>query len=1116
MKKTLLLTIVLLGIFNLTFSQPWLELLPDNKSKGDITFYDYQNAFNEYWADYEIENGWYIDNNGNKQKAYGWKQFKRWEYFWQYRIDKQTGKFPTTNAYSAFHEYISQKGKYTKNGGNWTCLGTSTSPGGYAGIGRVATVAFHPTNTDVFWIGAPAGGLWSTYDGGSSWSVHTDSNAVLGVSAVVIPSNFDASQTIYIGTGDRDAQDNFSVGVLKSTDAGTTWEQTGLIFEPQNEDLVNNMRLHPENDNNIFAATTDGFYITYDAANTWTKTSNFEFIDIELCPNHPDTIYGSTRNGRIYKSVNAGIDWTEVYSGGSRIELAVTNDNEAVVYALIAAGDNGLYAIYKSNNYGENFNLTFDDYNLLGWGNGGDAGGQGWYDLALAADPNDENNLYVGGVNTWRSTDGGYTWNLANHWYGGYGAAEVHADKHYFAFRNNESVFFECNDGGIYSSDDGNNWDHHTNGIAISQIYGLSTAQTQPSTTIVGLQDNGTKLQINSDWQDVLGGDGMLCKIDHTNENIQYGSLYYGQIYRTTNKWASATAIYENLPNPGQGNWVTPFEVDPIDNNIFYIGYSTLYKSTDMGNTFEAIGSFGSKLDRIAICPRDNNFIYVTSGSSISKTGNAGLSWENITSGLPISNAVITYIEVKYNDPNTVWVTMSGYNQYSVYKTTDGGDNWIDISSGLPQIPINCVVQNKLETTFDQIYIGTDFGVFIKEGENEWERFSQELPNVVVSELDIYYDLENPDNSRLRASTYGRGLWETPLQLSGNFAPFVNTVDAQNITTTSADLMGDITNDFGATITESGILISTEHNPEIGGDNVTQLITNPLITNGSFEITADGLVPASKYYYRAYAINNNGVGYGSEKEVVTLCNIVSEYPWSSGCENFGDLPFCFSNEYINNNVDWSASNSNAGFPENPFNGDFFFLNKKESVNSSITKLVLPTFDLSVLSNANITFWLYNSPVFNITDTLSLWYKNENTSEWLLIETFDQEILEWTELSVDLPDLTNNYQIAFQANINSARGIAIDDITVDFGNSISYMSDEINISPVPSTGIINISVKNSSNYYVEIFDTNGKLLSIHKSDLNSKTIDLSALQNGIYILKIKTNEKLITRKIIIQK
>ncbi len=174
MKKTLIIGLISLLFSSLSFSQPWLQNLPEGKPKSELTFFDYQNAFDNYWEGVDIQNGRFIDTQGKEQKAYGWKQFKRWENFWQYRVNPATGEFPTTNAGLQYKKHISENGNYRSDNGDWTSLGASSSNGGYAGIGRINTVAFHPTNTDIFWVGAPAGGLWATTDGGSTWSVTTD------------------------------------------------------------------------------------------------------------------------------------------------------------------------------------------------------------------------------------------------------------------------------------------------------------------------------------------------------------------------------------------------------------------------------------------------------------------------------------------------------------------------------------------------------------------------------------------------------------------------------------------------------------------------------------------------------------------------------------------------------------------------------------------------------------------------------------------------------------------------------------------------------------------------------------------------------------------------------
>jgi len=150
-----------------------------------------------------------------------------------------TGEFPSQTAQQVYNEYLkTHPQKKNKKAASWTSLGTSSSGGGYAGVGRINCIAFHPSDNDTYWVGAPAGGLWKTTNNGGSWTCLTDNNAVLGVSSIIIPSDYATSNTIYIGTGDRDSWDNYSIGVLKSTNGGTTWNTTGLTYSLSDNDMV--------------------------------------------------------------------------------------------------------------------------------------------------------------------------------------------------------------------------------------------------------------------------------------------------------------------------------------------------------------------------------------------------------------------------------------------------------------------------------------------------------------------------------------------------------------------------------------------------------------------------------------------------------------------------------------------------------------------------------------------------------------------------------------------------------------------------------------------------------------------------------------------------------------
>jgi photosystem II stability/assembly factor-like uncharacterized protein len=749
--------------------QPWLKNLPQDKSRSEYTFYDYQRAFESYWAPFNVDYGFY-EVNGHKVKAPGWKQFKRWEYEMESKIDKETGAFPEISAHKIVEKYFHSRPQPRTTNANWSPLGPDYSIGGYHGVGRINCVAFHPTDINTYWVGAAAGGLWETRNNGSSWTCLTDQNGVLAVSDIIIPSDYDVSRTIYISTGDRDGFDNRSIGVLKSTDGGQTWNETDIKYRLADNAMVNRLLIDPNNSNTLLAATTYGVYRTTDGGQSWKfRLTEEEFIDMEAHPANFNIIYGSTKDGYIFYSPNGGANWNIGFFDDKafRIEIAVTPGDPTLVYAIAAATDNGLYGIFKSTNSGQTFEEVFsgNDVNLLTWAaDGSEPGGQGYYDLCIAASPHDPNTLLVGGVNTWRSKDGGQSWHIVNHWVGDAGQ-EVHADKHNLRYRSNGDLF-ECNDGGIYLSyDNGYSWMDKTNGIAISQMYKLSVAQTAPNEVLTGLQDNGTKLLSEGNWLDVKGADGMDCLIDYTDHYIQYGTVYYGRIERTLDHWENKEDIEPEAA--GSGAWVTPFALDPVNPKILYGGYRELWKTFDRGDNWIPIStmSSGSRLRSLSIAPSNNEVVYTADPSSIWKTTNGGDPGVNITYDLPVSEASIQTIAVKYDDPTTLWVAMSGYDRPGVYQLRGGETNWENISAGLPLIPAYSIVQDNRITDKVVLYVGTEVGVYMKEGDANWVPFNQGLPNVKIGEIEIYYG-SDPEDAKLLAATYGRGMWETPLPYS--------------------------------------------------------------------------------------------------------------------------------------------------------------------------------------------------------------------------------------------------------------------------------------------------------------------------------------------------------------
>ncbi len=787
--KRFLAAIIFSIIASVLFAQPWITNLPQGKSKDQLKFTDYTNAFGQYWAPYHVDRGFY-NVNGVQTKATGWKQFKRWEHYMAGQVNPSSGEFPKQTAQEVTRNFHKSrpvlKSVAVVDPSNWTSLGPTSSDGGYAGVGRLNCIAFHPTDNNTYWVGAAGGGIWVTTDNGSSWNCLSDKNGVLAVSDIIIPGDYTTSHTIYIATGDRDHWDNNSIGVLKSTDSGATWTTTGLTFPIANGSMVFKLLIDPGNNQTLLAATSSGIYKTTDGGTTWnTQLSAISFVDLEYKPGDFNTLYASTTGGSIYMSSNGGSAWTQSFTNASarRIDLTVSANQPTNVFALAANTNSGLYGIYKSTNSGVSFTQVFSGTpkNMLGWASlGNDTGGQGWYDLTIAASPSNANTLLVGGVNSWRSLDGGTTWAIVDHWWGD-GVPAVHADKHMLRYRDDGNLF-ECNDGGVYSStDNGTTWTDKTHGIVISQMYKLGVSQTVSDETVTGLQDNGTKLLSAGNWGDVKGGDGMECLIDYSNVNIQYGTYVNGQLSRTTDHWASSTDISANIPGGPAGSWVTPFLIDPTNPQILYVGYSDIWKTTDRGDTWTKISSMNtaSKVQSMAIAQSNAQVLYVADPSVIWKTTNNGTSWSNITGTLPVNLGSITYIAIKNNDANTLWVTLSGYSGSKVYQSTDGGSTWSDIAAGLPQIPVYTIVQNKQTASEVQLYVGTEVGIYFKKGADSWVPYNNGLPNVSVGEIEFYY-AANPQDTKLRAATFGRGLWESPVYYSATPMSFVSSTTTQN------------------------------------------------------------------------------------------------------------------------------------------------------------------------------------------------------------------------------------------------------------------------------------------------------------------------------------------------
>jgi photosystem II stability/assembly factor-like uncharacterized protein len=752
--NNLLLTIVFSFFSFFSFSQIWEdELLKTNPTP---TIQEKSTAFENYRASH------------NYTRGNGFNPYARKMYF---GLERSLGdaSFKADALFIEWKKIQSNKSHLkTSSQANWVSKGPINTPiilsnGKKRGNGRVNCIAFDPINQDIIWIGSPAGGLWKSVDGGSNWTTDTDNLPVIGVSSIAIdPTN---TQNMLIVTGDADASDTYSIGILKSTDGGNTWSTTSLSYNISDEETINKVIINPNNPDSVYAITNFNIKISTDAGSNWVTIGPLgRWRDIEFKPGTPSTIYAakqSSGSSKIYRSVDGGANWSVINngvatSGKYRPLIAVTPDNPEVIYALYSASDYGFHGLYKSSDAGDNWVLQSDSPNILAWETDGTGtGGQSWYDLSLGVATNNENLVYVGGINIWRSDNSGVIWDIdANSGGNQQLYSYMHVDQHAFEFNPLNNIAYAGNDGGFYKyMDNLNEWVDISDGLEISQFYRLGRSQSNPDRLVAGAQDNGTEMLTNGVWDAIRGSDGMECAIDFFDEDLIYSTSQYGGLKKTNN---GGNNWHNIKPVSYEGAWVTPWKIHPNNNKLIVAGYDEVYRTLDAGTTWVSI-PYGQEIKTIALAASDEDYIYAGTYTSLKVTKDAGVNWVNIKPGLP--NYSITDVTVSNSDPDRVWVTLSGYTAaHKVYESIDGGLNWTNITAnGLANLPVNCIVYESGGN--DALYVGTDIGVYYKNNTiTDWIPYMTGLPNVVVKELEIHYDA-----GTISAATYGRGVWESPV-----------------------------------------------------------------------------------------------------------------------------------------------------------------------------------------------------------------------------------------------------------------------------------------------------------------------------------------------------------------
>ncbi len=1027
------------------------------------------------------------------EKQKGWKYIARYEYFWAQRL------FPDmrmSNAYQAYNQLNSNtnlKKDESLQSVTWSLMGPSAAPTEFngsraQGLGRVNIIRFHPQNKDEFWIGSATGGVWKTTNKGKNWTNFPFTQFMsLGVSDIAFSNS--NPNTVYVATGDVDAtvgsSDGFySIGIIKTIDGGANWTITNFAYELSESVSISRILVQPSNPNIVIAATNRGIYKSTDGGQNWNNVISGNFRDMEAKPDDFNILYSATYSyggdNKIYKSTDAGENWHVVYnlSGVSRTALSVTKANVDYLYVLCGSSStNGYHSFLVSVDLGESFEAVSDvnnSDNILGWydGTDNDYKGQAIYDMCMAVSPTEESKIFAGGINVWKSSGYGYSWNRNTNWYNNGVHPFIHADQHDLQYNPLTNDLFVTNDGGVYySSDDGNTWNDISEGLSIMQFYKISQSTSDPDMVIAGAQDNGTNMYTKSGWKKLYSGDGMDCAVDPFNNNVIYLSVNNGAFLRSENGGQYFDFFIGEDITGEEGEWVTPFATDPNTAGTVYAGYSELWKNSNYGDSFAwtKVTNFNSsnKIDYIAIAPSNSKYIYLAIDGIIKFTKDGGANWNQ----LYVASKFITGITVDPNDPTKIWISLSGYSaNEKVYHYN--GKKWINLTGNIPNVPVNVICYQK--NSPNRVYIGTDAGIYYSDNlSNIWENYSgDQLPNMIIMDMEIY-NTSTP--AKLRVGTYGRGLWEAPV-ITSTSEPIALYRDGKAIT--AFDTFNICYGDFVEITAQDGLSNYVWSNGETGK---------------SIKFTQSGIYSLKAKY--------------NDIEIKSPCIEVSvEYSNPISITNKTGNTFC-----VGDTVELTAS---LGFTQYQWsNGES---TRKININTPGKYYVIGTKDLpcpSYSDTIDVVFGPYPSkPVIN-KDQLELSTQEYFKYQWFLNGS---SLKNDTNRTLTIRD-TGKYVVEVK---NEYLCSMISDTFLITGE-MSVIDNNIKIFPNPSNGQYNISIEGYVCQTIEYTISNsiGMDLIHYSGDITQENykqlINLEAYPAGVYFLKLKLGNEMRILKLIKQ-
>jgi len=662
---------------------------------------------------------------------------------------------------------------------SWSPVGPNFFPtnvsGQIHGISRCSQLKFHPSNANKMYAVSARGGLFISTNAGANWTIAPGCDPLpSGTRFASVCIDYTDDQIIYLGGGDHNYYSTGS-GVWKSINGGASFTQTTLTGK-----IVSEMIMDPNNHLIVVAATNTGIYKSINGGTSWTlKSASVEFDDMKQKTPTSRVLFATTTDSAFFRSTDFGDTWSQITNGivlptgvttGSGCRVAVTPADTNVVY-LGMVGNGGM--MYKSTDGGTTFAAvkTNPSPYITYYSNVSTDAGQGDYNFNIGVDRTNANIVYLVAHAVWKSIDGGTTWTQLTDWW-----AKVHTDMHQVVVNPyNTSQLYNVNDGGVWlSTDGGNTWAPKSNGINGYEIYHGSCSPTRKDMISIGTQDNGELYYMNTGtgWFTNRGGDwGSKCAFDFfPNSQRVY---YYGNAKRRS---VTGSESLIGIPRTSFRD-IGFYRANP---NLAVVGDSNVYITTNLSATtptWTQIGSINKPIMAVHISPADSNRIYViTSDQNIYVSTNAFSVAPTFTQyALPAACNNAASIVSNKATPNVLYAVLNT----KVYRSANNGLSWTNVTYNLPSVNYVDIITDDFYPSNEMVIVAGANAVYFKQGASTaWSNYSTNLPSrTTINDISIYDD--GTSNASLRVSTYGRGMWETPISalrtLNASFFASSNT-----------------------------------------------------------------------------------------------------------------------------------------------------------------------------------------------------------------------------------------------------------------------------------------------------------------------------------------------------